>query len=237
MTYPLTWIIILLILAYFRRKKADFKKWIISSVIVFLVFSNSLLFNIVLSAWEGRNTETAETYDGVIILGGYSSWNESHNMVSYNQSSDRLIQGVKVYKKGIADKIVLSGGSGILLKPDEKESAWVSSFLLELGIPKEDIIIENDSRNTHENALFLSKMLDLKGKYLLVTSAFHMRRARACFEKQGINCDHFRVDYFTDKDDYTLETFIVPSAYALAGWQIVIKEWIGYCVYSMRGFI
>ena len=47
------------------------------------------------------------------------------------------------------------------------------------GVRKKDILLENQSRNTHENAIYSLKIIEeenIEGKVLLITSAFHMRR-------------------------------------------------------------
>ena len=74
-------------------------------------------------------------------------------------------------------------------------------------------------------------------KFLLVTSAFHMKRAEACFAKTGLQFDAFRVDFHIDDDDYDLGTYILPSLSSFMTWQLLIKEWIGISVYWIRNYI
>jgi len=223
------------------RSKAISRKLIISSTIIFLFFSNSFLFNEVFKHWEGRNGNLKrDSYDAAVVLGGYSSWNSRHKLLAFNDGSDRLIIALELYHTNRVDKIVLSGGSGLLLKPQEKESILVKEKLLNLGVSIDDIILENESKNTHENAVFTNSVLrDIygeEGHYVLITSAFHMRRAKKCFEKNDLNFEYLKVDFQIDDEDYDLSTYIVPSAYTLGNWQLLIKEWIGYMMYWLNGY-
>ena len=74
-----------------------------------------------------------------------------------------------------------------------KEGKYAEQFLLNLGIPAADILIESESNNTRENAVFTQKLLTQKmpaAKCLLITSAFHMRRSIGCFNKVGMQFDY-----------------------------------------------
>ena len=211
--------------------------------VVFLLFSNYFIAGQAMKLWEGNNSLTLDdSYTGVIVLGGYSSWNTRHQGLEFNESADRLLQGVRLYEIGKAKKIILSGGSGLLLKPDEKESALVFQMLIEMGVEDSDILVEDSSRNTHENANFTSKLIKRTwrrnpGRFILITSAFHMRRAQACFEKTDLDLDYYRVDFQIDDDDYDLASFIIPSTGAFYTWNMLIKEWLGYLVYWFKNFL
>ena len=58
-----------------------------------------------------------------------------------------------------------------------------------MGVPGRSMLLERNSRNTYDNALYTAVVLNNKNikRILLVTSAFHMRRAVALFEKQGFD--------------------------------------------------
>jgi uncharacterized SAM-binding protein YcdF (DUF218 family) len=102
-----------------------------------------------------------------------------------------------LYKLGKIKKILISGGSGSLLYPDESESEDLYDFCMIAGVRKKDILLENQSRNTHENAIYSLKIIEeenIEGKVLLITSAFHMRRSIGCFKKEKIQFDSFSTD-------------------------------------------
>lgn len=241
LTYPLIWILLLLILAYIFRSKHFKKKLLFSALFLFIFFSNSFIFYEVFKLWEGKNEVLTQiNYDAIVLLGGYSSWNTRHQSVTFNESSDRFIKTFELYQGKVSNKILLSGGSGLVLKPEEKESANIKVMLEGFGVNPNDIILEKNSRNTHENAIFSADILNERfqsdAHFLLITSAFHMRRSQRCFDKTGLNFEYVKVDFQVDDDDYTLETYIIPSAQTLHSWQILIKEWIGYVVYWLKGY-
>jgi uncharacterized SAM-binding protein YcdF (DUF218 family) len=64
----------------------------------------------------------------------------------------------------------------------------VKKYLKSINFPDSALIVESESKNTYENALFTKKMIDslnLNGSFILVTSAIHMPRAMAVFKKVG----------------------------------------------------
>jgi len=84
------------------------------------------------------------------------------------------------------------------------------------GVAPEDIIIESASRNTHENALYVKDLVSSnakKGKVILITSAFHMRRAEGCFRKVGIDVTGFSTDFYSalPKDRFGFDGISVRS--------------------------
>jgi uncharacterized SAM-binding protein YcdF (DUF218 family) len=158
----------------------------------------------------------------------------------YSQSVDRLMQTIVLYKSGKIKKILLSGGSGSMTRPDERESNIILKVLESTGIPRGDVIVENDSRNTYENAAYTTKLLkkDYPGQhYLLITSMFHMRRSAACFKKTGLTFDTFPVDPRGNYHDYTPESALIPNAGAFLLWDALIHEWVGMATYKIMGYI
>ena len=118
--------------------------------------------------------DTGENADCIIVLG------------SIKAARYRIPVAVNAYKNGRATKIILCGGK-LRNFPDGKysEAEHMRQAALALGVPKEDIIIEDKSQNTIENLLFaLVEMqrvfwLNKVHRVLLVTTAYHMRRSLA----------------------------------------------------------
>ncbi|NOZ45581.1 MAG: YdcF family protein, partial [Chlorobi bacterium] len=98
---------------------------------------------------------------------------------------------------------------------------------------------KNQSRNTHENAIFtkkLTKYFDSKTTYLLVTSAFHMRRAKACFKKAGFKFDIYAVNKKAGPRKYEFDYMFLPDKEAFYYWDLLIHEWAGFIVYKIMGY-
>lgn len=240
---PLIWVIGLLIYSILQRDQLKKKRALLLSVILLFLFSNSFLFNEAMKCWEVNaihQDSLPERYDAGIVLGGISFYDSEMDRVQFNRSVDRLMQAVRLYKAGKISKIFFTGGSGSLTFPDTKEAPLIRKLLLELGIPDHDILFESESRNTRENAAFSKPILREKipgRKHLLITSAFHMRRAVGCFEKQGIKVRPYATDRFSGPTRFQLDYLLIPSSEALQSWSLLIHEITGYIVYRAAGYI
>ena len=96
------------------------------------------------------------------------------------------------------------------------------------------------SRNTHENALFLKPLLTQifrDGKFILITSAAHMKRAGACFHKQGIPVLLFSTDRYSGPVKYDFDYLFLPSSATLFNWEKLIHEWVGMIGYLIMGYV
>lgn len=238
---PIIWVFILLIWSLLSKNTKRKKKLLISALAVFYFFSNSFLLDEFSRWWETPPMIDAalETYDVAIVLGGYSSYNKVAQRVTFKESSDRIVQAMRLYKLGIVKKILLNGGTGSLSEPELREATFIHQFLVENGIPAEDILTEPESKNTHENAVFAKEILMQNfpdGKYLLITSGYHMPRAIGCFDKVGLSYTPYPVDHFSGKRKFLFDHMFIPNAGAMIVWQSFLREVIGYIVYKVVGY-
>jgi uncharacterized SAM-binding protein YcdF (DUF218 family) len=240
---PIIWIFSLLLWGVLTKKPIRKKRLLWITVIVFYFFSNSFITDEFIRFYEERNqtySELTETYDVAIVLGGFSNYDTEQELIQFHFSTDRLMAGIKLYKTGRAKKIMVSSGSGQIMKPDEREALFIKDYLLKIGIPKDDIIIESESKNTRENAVNSAKILNeiyTDGNYLLVTSAIHMPRAKRCFKKTGLTVTPFSVDHQAGPRKYLPDHLFIPNTDSLTRWQQLIKEWLGFIAYKMAGYI
>ena len=118
--------------------------------------------------WEvpaRSSSEIKEPYDLAIVLGGsMRHYDPELKRVVYSSSADRLVQAMQLYHDKKVRKIMLSGGSGFVNFQEWKESALLAEVLLKGGVAESDIILENESRNTFENARNTAALL-ASGKY------------------------------------------------------------------------
>ena len=239
---PLTWVIVLLAYGLFAKNEKRKKKSLLASVIVLLVFSNPFLLDEAMRLWEIPAKPYAELkkYDAAIVLGGMMHYDEQLERIQFYRSNDRLLQAVELYKRGYVKKIVFSGGSGFINMPWLKESFLAYRFMRTIGIPKQDILVEPESRNTHENAINTKGLLaetSPNGNFLLVTSGIHMRRAKACFEKAGVTIETYSTDRYSGPRKFELDHLIIPNAGTLSTWDTLIHEIAGYVVYRIMGYV
>lgn len=240
---PLVWIYLLVVWAFFAKRRIAAKRILVAALLVFYFFSNGFIAEEALRLWEMNTFSVSadeKKYDvGIVLSGGLIDYDESTNKLVYGRSSDRIMQALKMYNTGVIGKILISGGSGNLLNPEYNESILMRRFLLNSGIPGTDIIIDPDSRNTHENAMETKKILDEHfpdGQYLLFTSAMHMRRASACFIKEGVAIDFYSTNNIVMKRKRSFGFLFLPSALSIYQWESLIHEITGYVVYRIAGY-
>ncbi|MCB0429145.1 MAG: YdcF family protein [Flavobacteriales bacterium] len=238
LTTPFFWVVLLMLYGWWKKKR----KALVAAGITLLVFSNSFILDEVSRQWEppAVHLDTlARDYDVGIVLSGMVSYDQTLERIGFHESIDRMLQAVDLYKQGFIRKILISGGSGSILE-DDREALLLQEYFTRIGLPKEDILIEPESRNTHENAVNSSMLLKEHlphGKYLLITSGYHMRRALACFRKEGIDADPFVTHRSSGPRKFIPDHLLLPSASTLAGWERLTHEWVGYLVYAVTGYV
>jgi uncharacterized SAM-binding protein YcdF (DUF218 family) len=104
-----------------------------------------------------------------------------------------------------------------------------------MGVPAQAIILESESRNTHENALYSKEALKAlePGKVIVVTSAWHMRRSEAIFKKASYDFYAFSTDSIQGSNTFPASYF--PDAWALERSSMLLREWIGFAAYRILG--
>ncbi len=164
--------------------------------------------------------------DVIVVLGG-----DSYNTgVLQEASLKRLLTGFVLHKE-TGKPIILSGGSKVINSPPEAQG--MKSMLLSLGVDKRSIITDVRSTTTRENARF-TKELMLKRNYksaIIVTSAYHMKRAIRSFEREGIKALPYPTDFKRDMR-YNLYSFI-PKTSTLHDSSKAIREYIAQMAYEL----
>jgi uncharacterized SAM-binding protein YcdF (DUF218 family) len=237
------WFILSMIL---RNKKLK-KTFFLLGIFYLFFFSNRFISNEMMVMWEIPPTPIASLDTGYqvgIVLGGgmIDMEREPRDRVYTSDRIDRVNQAIFLYKKGIINKILLSGGSGRLVDNEFKEAQGLFEYLMVSGIQEQDILIEDSSRNTRENAMFSKQVLEKHGladqKHLLITSASHLRRATACFLKVNLDVRGFSADFDGHfKRRFTPDMLFIPDPEAYYDWQVIIREIIGIVAYKVSGYI
>ncbi len=238
---PLTWIVVLLLFSVFSKNETRKKRCLKWSLGLVLFFSNSFVFDEFVRMWEIPATpyEDVKKVEYGIVLGGMSVNDEDLNRVQFFRGVDRLIQTIDLYKRGVIKKIIFTGGSGRILKPEMKEAGLLKPYILKMGVLEEDLIIENESKNTKENATFTKKIVDslqLKNDYLLITSAFHMRRSLGCFKKEGFVVTAYSTDRYVGPRKFEFDHLFIPNISTINDWNNLIHEVVGFVIYKLMGY-
>jgi uncharacterized SAM-binding protein YcdF (DUF218 family) len=211
-------------------------------LILFLFFGYSPLSNFLLSKIEDYiqpSKYPVQQLTGVIVLGGsFDTGIESkeRNQVFLNSSAERLTKALEIYKKNPKIFILFSGFSGDLKPQGWSESDMAKKFFLDQGLKLDNLIFENQSRNTFENIKYSKDIIvNYKGTWGLITSANHMPRSFFTFKKQGLILEPIIVDYKTGTSKMFWINFDISSG--LSHWRLVLRELIGITYYKITNKI
>jgi uncharacterized SAM-binding protein YcdF (DUF218 family) len=177
--------------------------------------------------------------EAILLLGGaLTPPTHTASFPNLHESSDRILHAMRLYKAGKAAKVVISGGQLPWEGAPQSESEATAELLVGWGVPAEAILVEKVSANTYQNAIFSKAILKEQGiaEVLLVTSAFHMPRAMAVFERAGIRAVPAATDHLgaRDGDGDLLEW--MPDPWALYVTTLAIKEYVGMAYYRWKGW-
>ena len=241
---PLTLVILFLLAAFFFTPKSTGRKILGAGIVLLLLFSNPFLSNLALLAWEPpyKSFDEIPPSEIGIVLTGVTNLNKTtSDRTFFGRGADRITQALQLYRMGKIKKILITGGQGLNPTNSSSEAELLKRFLIMTGMPETDILIEEKSVNTRENALFTKAFLEKNGistdqQFVLITSAFHMPRSKKCFDKVGLNTIPFPVDYYSHDVKYDLPSLLYPGPGAISSWQLLVKEWIGLVVYRLVGY-
>ncbi len=242
---PFDLIFILVLLSFLIKHGIWRKRLRWAALIMFLFFTNGIIFNECLLLWEKPAkpiSELEETYELAVVLGGTADVDrEPSDRLFFHRGAERITHALNLYHAGKVKKILFTGGRADLFEDRNRDNSPIREFYIMCGVKSVDIFMESSSRNTRENALLVKEMIEknsMHGKIILITSAYHMRRAEGCFNKAGMDVTGFSVDFLSNlpKDRFGFNGFL-PSSEVLTDWNILIKEWVGYVVYWIVGYI
>jgi uncharacterized SAM-binding protein YcdF (DUF218 family) len=244
LTLPFTVVSLLFIAGLLLRKPLWKKRMLVAGFALFFFFSNEFIANEMMCAWETGPTSFKDMRHfklAIVLTGATIPDLKPDDRVYFHRGADRVIHTVQLYKLGLVEKILISGGTGSLTSADEPEADKFRKAMLLMGIPDDAVIIENKTRNTAESAIAVRSMLKDLGysptDCLLVTSAFHMRRSLACYRKAGVPVESFSTDFYGHARVFYFDVLFVPQVDAMMKWNKLCKEWVGMIAYKIVGYI
>lgn len=241
---PGAWLLALLAAALLARRTGPWRqRWLVAAALVLLIGGNNALLNAATRAWEAPPVPLSAVApaDAAVLLTGITISKPPRDRVYLSQGADRFTHALWLYRAGKVRRIIISGGLATLKpQPGQVPEAQDLATLLKLaGVPAQAILLEPRSHNTRENALFTKALLDqhpdLKS-LVLVTSAFHERRALACFAKVGLHPAAFPADFRATDPPSTLTYWVIPSTDALTRWGSLLHEMAGFAIYKLAGY-
>ena len=224
-----------------RRRRAV--TWILAGTLYLWLAATPIVASMLVGTLEEQypvvNIEKLPKADVAIILGGVSLPSQDLNpYADLKAGADRILHAARLFKAGKVDRILVSSGRPISQTASRSEAEVIAGFLNEFGVDRANIVLESNSRNTHENALNSLSIMEKSGfsSALLVTSALHMPRAAAVFQRVGVNFSPVSIDTLSSSLAKGSIFALLPNSKALDISTLAIKEWIGLLVYRLRGW-
>ncbi len=219
--------------------------FVLLGMLVLLVFSMPLVSDFLMRSVEvgsGRvPVSRVGKADASVVLSGMIVRVEGAPLGEWGDAVDRFEGGVELFKAGRAPVILFTRGQ-MPWQPDAvPEGEVLAKRALLLGVPKSAIRLTDKVGNTADEAVASRALLGVaKGvpkRIILVTSAFHIRRARFLFERAGFAVESFPVDYqVSEKNDLTVLRYL-PNAEALAESERALREVMGLLYYRLRSLM
>ncbi|WP_146129727.1 YdcF family protein [Jezberella montanilacus] len=173
--------------------------------------------------------------DAIVVLGGMIDWvKTTHGVAPEWGDPDRFWDGIALIKAGRAPMLIFTGGKLPWQLGDETEGQVLKRYAIQAQVPEEKILVSDPVETTHDEAKAIAKMLDpIKSRIILVTSAFHMPRAKALFDDLGFDVFAYPVD-FRASGRLDLYTAFLPNPSALATTDFCIRELLGRMYYRVN---
>lgn len=244
LTMPLGWIILWGGGLVWKYKLP--KVWLFLGVLLVGVTSNRFIVSNLINWWEINPVEISKLPKkkvAVVLTGGlFSEDSKPYENFHIGTHADRMIQALKLYQAGKVEHILITGGSLDNLYSDSpSEAELAKGFYLDQGVPAEAIWVENQARNTHENARYSIALLNEKNirdrDVFVVTSALHMRRSLACFEKVGWKSAYHATNPLASEPPQWRWIYLFPDHFSFYQFNQLMHELIGYVIYDVVGYL
>jgi uncharacterized SAM-binding protein YcdF (DUF218 family) len=238
---PENWVLLLgiiaLFLLVFRRIRAATGMLAVATVTYVTIAATplgTLLLNVLERGYPPGPAVTQPA--GIVVLGGGEDASRSIRVgqPTPNDVDDRLHAGLVLARKFPDTMVLYTSGIGRLDQSGTPGADIAALLLTEAGLSGERLILERRSRNTAENAKFsLWLRPHVEGPWIIVTSAFHMRRSVATFCAAGWrDLVPWPTDFRGSELDDGIEWNFSEHARDL---EISIREIVGLTAYRMMG--
>ena len=232
---PLFLIIFLIILGtIFKSKKIT-----LFGVVILIFCSLPIISNKLITYLEKdytlQDASVINNADAIVVLSGMLKTIKVDDKLKYEfgDAVVRILSGIDLFKNNKASLLILTKGQ-LPWSLGMPEGEYLKEFAIKFGVPEESILLTDNVQNTDQEAKSVKKLLNSNdAKVILVTSAFHMPRAKKVFEASNIKVIPFAVDFLNSHQKLTFMSFI-PSAGALGSSSFFVREMIGRLYYNLK---
>ena len=247
-TQPLAWVALLLMLGLVRMRRTSSaptrqgQGWLMSALLILLLQGWMPLPEALLRQLEARHSgpevgASLNAYVGVVVLGGALEpayiW-QGHVQPALNSAAERMTVPLTLLRQFPKLRVLFTGGEGALFVEGLSEAGRAKQFFDSMGVAPDSVIYESKSRTTFENAVLSARLpgVNPSQPWLLLTSAYHMPRSLATFQKVGWNVTPYPVDFETGKQTPWSEYSMDQGA---RKWRLALHEIFGLWAYQWAG--
>ena len=190
--------------------------------------------------------------DAIVILSAGRTSAPGIHKISEWTDPDRFFGGLELFRAKKASLIIFTGGWSPLDPAAKLEGVVLQEFAVDMGVPRKSILVTGAAKDTAEEAHLVNKLLKTRvinlkhiyeipnqrqPKILLVTSAFHMKRAKYLFEQKDFEVVEYPVDFKSSSNGTLTVLSFIPSAGALSQSEFALRELYGRAYYSIKSYI
>ena len=189
-------LIAILVGTYLKSKKISLFGLLVLIICSLPIISDKLIFFLE-KDYYSQNISNVSKADAIVVLSGMISTVETNGKISYEFGGavDRILSGIDLFKEDKAPFLILTNGK-LPWSLGIPEGEYLKKFSIKFGIPENRILLTDNVQNTDQEAKSVKKLLKINdASIILVTSAFHMARAKKVFEARNIKVSPFAVDF------------------------------------------
>ena len=199
-----------------------------------------MLWRLLEHPWKRLDYSLVVPSDGIVVLSGGRHLPPGNTQIIEWYDPDRFLAGIDLYKANKSKRLIFTGGINPFSSEIPPEGDIYIKEAISMGLPKEDLFTTYPVVNTLQEAKAIKKLLTDKlpltqKKIILVTSAFHMQRAKKVFENEGIIVQPYPVDFKSNISFFnSLRNPLswMPSSSSLNKSSSAIREIIGRFIYG-----
>lgn len=242
---PSTVAVLLIVAGWFLKRKG----MAVAGACVLLIFSMPItagvLFRFLEAGEERIPASEAPSADAIVVLSGAGVMETGKSKVVEWNDPDRYFGGVQLYFSGKAPLILFTGGWLPWTASARPEGEILVEQACLMGVPPSSLMTTRKVSNTEQEAIAVAQILrdrrkDSPGalgaspRIILVTSAYHMPRARMLFEKAGLEVVPYPVDFKTTTATTLSFLKFLPNASALDASETAVRELYGRIYYRLK---
>ena len=234
---PLVLILALLIIGLYKSNK----KLILSGIVLLYVVSMPVVGGALLRLVETKSIrlvpDDMPKADAIVVLSGMLTWVPAKNgLIQEWGDPDRFWGGIELIMADKAPFLIFTGGKLPWEIGVGNEGDYLKKYAQLLGVPEQKIIVTPDVQNTEDEAIEVSNILKNRRDIILVTSAFHMARAKSTFESKGFRVSAYPVDFKVSENAINVMSFL-PSPSGVGQTDLAIRELLGITFYKLKRLI